>query len=163
MSFNNCQWVELRFCIIVASQLTVAACRMPALRHTEGYRRSLDMKSQFEKVISCIDQMATDQRDLDGERDCFHYFRRKISHLQKWFERQTKADSSLDPVHAGESIGAEQGAVSNLPVASDLHGVLSASASGQPASDTMILTDESFGTWANPYSYDICFDNMMMD
>lgn len=82
-AFNNTQWVQMAFCILVASRQVVAASSMgkaALLPQIHTWPETL------EKLRQRLEALSTDQVDLDGERDVFVDFEKRVSRIQGWFD-----------------------------------------------------------------------------
>ncbi|KAJ5242080.1 uncharacterized protein N7469_000407 [Penicillium citrinum] len=82
-AFNNTQWVQMALCILVASRQVVAASSMgkaALLPQIHTWPETL------EKLRQRLEALSTDQVDLDGERDVFVDFEKRVSRIQGWFD-----------------------------------------------------------------------------
>ena len=76
VGFNNTQWVQMAFALLVAYRYTVAASKQ------EQTAAFLDTLS---KLRSRIGVLSTSDVDLNGTRDVFFNFRNRVIRIQNWF------------------------------------------------------------------------------
>ncbi|KAE8424015.1 hypothetical protein BDV36DRAFT_4929 [Aspergillus pseudocaelatus] len=93
-AFNNTQWVQMAFCILVASRQVVAASRMgkaTLLPQIHTWPETL------EKLRQRLEALSTTQVDLDGDRDVFNEFEKRVCRIQGWFDRNFDNSESAFP------------------------------------------------------------------
>ncbi|KAE8142897.1 hypothetical protein BDV38DRAFT_277710 [Aspergillus pseudotamarii] len=86
-AFNNTQWVQMAFCILVASRQVVAASRMGKAALLP---QSCMWSETLEKLRQRLGALSTTQVDLDGGRDVFVDFEKRVSRIQGWFDRNVQ-------------------------------------------------------------------------
>lgn len=77
VGFNNTQWVQIGFALLVAYRHTVIASK------PEQTFAFLDTLSKLE---SRVGGLSTEEVDANGKRDVFFDFRRRVVQIQKWFD-----------------------------------------------------------------------------
>lgn len=134
VGFNNTQWVQIGFALLVAYRHTVAASKP---HQTAAF---LDILS---KLRSRVGALSTSDVDMKGARDVFFDFRNRIIQIEKWLGRHDRQEdnshgeekfedfqhaSCLEPTHFDGFMGAAQaehidGSLGNLfsSSAEDLH------------------------------------------
>ncbi|KAB8277404.1 hypothetical protein BDV30DRAFT_234736 [Aspergillus minisclerotigenes] len=83
-TFNNTQWVQMAFCILVASRQVVAASRMGKAALVPQIHA---WPETLEKLRQRLGALSTTQVDLNGDRDVFVDFEKRVSRIQGWFNR----------------------------------------------------------------------------
>ncbi|KOC13312.1 alkaline D-peptidase [Aspergillus flavus AF70] len=83
-TFNNTQWVQMAFCILVASRQVVAASRMGKAALVPQIHA---WPETLEKLRQRLGALSTTQVDLNGDRDVFVDFENRVSRIQGWFNR----------------------------------------------------------------------------
>lgn len=83
-TFNNTQWVQMAFCILVASRQVVAASRMEKAALVPQIHA---WPETLEKLRQRLGALSTTQVDLNGDRDVFVDFENRVSRIQGWFNR----------------------------------------------------------------------------
>ncbi|OGM47925.1 hypothetical protein ABOM_002737 [Aspergillus bombycis] len=103
--FNNTQWVQMAFCILVACRQIVAASRM-------GKAALLPQSRTWPETLGKLRQrlaaLSTTQVDLDGDRDVFVNFEKRVSRIQGWFDRNLESPETTYPstsLAAGQDVG----------------------------------------------------------
>lgn len=81
VGFNNTQWVQIGFALLVAYRHTVIASK------PEQTFAFLDTLSKLE---SRVGGLSTEEVDANGKRDVFFDFRRRVVQIQKWFDGPNK-------------------------------------------------------------------------
>ncbi|BCS25703.1 uncharacterized protein APUU_50414S [Aspergillus puulaauensis] len=77
VGFNNTQWVQIGFALLVAYRHTVIASKPD---QTFAF---LDTLSKLESRVGAL---STEEVDANGKRDVFFDFRRRVVQIQKWFD-----------------------------------------------------------------------------
>ncbi|KAB8226356.1 hypothetical protein BDV33DRAFT_226852 [Aspergillus novoparasiticus] len=104
-TFNNTQWVQMAFCILVASRQVVAASRMgkaALLPQIHTWPETL------EKLRQRLGALSTTQVDRDGDRDVFVDFEKRVSRIQGWFNRNFgNSEATFPPrgIVGGQAVG----------------------------------------------------------
>lgn len=93
-AFNNTQWVQMAFCILVASRQFVAASRMGKAALIP---QSRTWPEALEKLRQRLGALSTTQVDLDGDRDVFADFEKRVCRIQGWFDRNFDSSEATFP------------------------------------------------------------------
>lgn len=97
MAFNNTEWVQLGFALIVATKFPVAGTAKFISRETMNPRRSLDISSMLQRCVLRTRALISPHLDDDGERDVFYHYEKRARALQCWFEKQSLEQPVLPP------------------------------------------------------------------
>ncbi|KAE8371317.1 hypothetical protein BDV26DRAFT_276362 [Aspergillus bertholletiae] len=105
MAFNNTQWIQMAFCILVACRKVVAASRMGQIALLP---QSRTWSETLGKLRQRLGALSTTQVDQDGDRDVFTDFENRISRMQGWFDRNLEDSDARDPslsLAEGQDVG----------------------------------------------------------
>ncbi|KAL4786040.1 hypothetical protein BJX76DRAFT_139919 [Aspergillus varians] len=75
VGFNNTQWVQMAFALLVAYRLTVAESKPD---------KTATFLETLSKVQSRVGALSTSDVDMHGARDVFFDFRNRVVRIQKW-------------------------------------------------------------------------------
>ena len=101
MTFNNTEWVQLGFALIVASKFSVAGKAQFVSAQTMSLRRSLDILGVLKQTILRTRALISSNLDADGERAVFFHYEKRAMTLQCWPQRELSEQPELltDSVH----------------------------------------------------------------
>ena len=88
VTFNNTEWVQLGFTLIVASNFSVAGTAQSVSAETMSLRRSLDISGILKQTILRTRTLISSNLDADGERDAFYHYEKRARTLQCWLQRK---------------------------------------------------------------------------
>lgn len=97
MAFNNTEWVQLGFALIVASRFSVAGTKKSVSHDTMSMRQSLDMSGVLKQSILRLGGLISPRSDINGERDVFYHYEKRARNLQCWFEKHCLKQPMLLP------------------------------------------------------------------
>ena len=97
MTFNNTEWNQLGFALIVASKFSVARTAQSVSAETMGLRRSLDISGILEQTIIRDRASKGSKWDADGERDIFYHYGKRAVTLQYWLRKEFSEQPELLP------------------------------------------------------------------
>ncbi|EFE44817.1 hypothetical protein TRV_00368 [Trichophyton verrucosum HKI 0517] len=124
-SFNNTEWVQIGFALIVACRLAgTAPTAEPAVfrRHKESLSNTLT------KLKMRVSELSTDMVDFNGDKDVFTDYVDRVARLQVWLDtRLEKTGSSgiINNAASGELRTIEgTPSLENQPLAADASGVM---------------------------------------
>ncbi|KAF7588572.1 hypothetical protein BBP40_005491 [Aspergillus hancockii] len=80
--FNNTQWVQMAFCLLVASRQIVVASRM---RPTALLSRTDAWLETVASLRERVGSLSTTEVDMNCDRDVFFDFEKRVSRIQGWF------------------------------------------------------------------------------
>lgn len=92
-AFNNTQWVQIGFAMLVGSKLIYLACSTPALG-TAVAQRKISWLSTLEQMRLRVNALSISEEGRKGSENVFHYFQARVVYIQKWFNRQS-ADTAV--------------------------------------------------------------------
>lgn len=96
-AFNNTQWMQLGFAMLVASRLLVGVSSLNLrIRAAEMAQRRVSWSNTLEQCRTRVDTLSTSQVDLNGDRDVFHNFRQRVIRIQKWVGEASENAASFD-------------------------------------------------------------------
>ncbi|DAA75819.1 TPA_exp: hypothetical protein A8136_1541 [Trichophyton benhamiae CBS 112371] len=123
--FNNTEWVQIGFALIVACRLaSTAHAAEPAVfrRHTESLSNTLT------KLKMRVSELSTDTVDLNGDKDVFTNYVDRVARLQVWLDTRLEKTGSSDIINntASGELRTIEGTPSleNQPLAADASGVM---------------------------------------
>jgi hypothetical protein len=76
VGFNNTQWVQIAFALVVAYRHTVAASKPD---------QTAALLDTLSKLRSRVEALSTSDVDMNGARDVFFNFRNRVVRIQDWF------------------------------------------------------------------------------
>ncbi|KAL2825081.1 hypothetical protein BDW59DRAFT_172572 [Aspergillus cavernicola] len=98
VGFNNTQWVQVGFALLVAYRHTVAASKPD---QTAAF---LDTLSKLQARVGAL---STSEVDANGARDVFFDFRNRVVQIQKWFAKlNNREEDNSDNSRSQESFQA---------------------------------------------------------
>ncbi|KAE8405050.1 hypothetical protein BDV37DRAFT_246275 [Aspergillus pseudonomiae] len=100
--FNNTQWVQMAFCILVACRQIVAASRMGKAALIPQSRTWPETLGRLRQRLAAL---STPQVDLDGDRDVFVDFEKRVARIQGWFSYHFESPETTYP---SQSLAARQ-------------------------------------------------------
>ena len=116
LGFNNTQWIQDGFCLLVACKLYIAAAKSPFARDTKQVRDLLDLSEALSTRYRRTEQLSTRQADEEGDRDVFYHYAQRGKKLKSWFDRNHDVEnSSSKETEITDLTAAEQSVTWNTP------------------------------------------------
>ena len=97
MTFNNTEWVQLGFALIVASNFSVTWTAQCISAETMSIRRSLDISGILKQTIPRTRTLMSSSLDAGGERDVFCHYEKCASTLLCWPQNKVSEQPKLLP------------------------------------------------------------------
>ncbi|KAJ5150701.1 uncharacterized protein N7500_010890 [Penicillium coprophilum] len=116
VGFNNTQWVQIAFALLVAYRHTVAASKLD---------QTAALLDTLSKLKTRVGALSTSDVDMNGARDVFYNFRNRIVQIENWLGRHGRQGDNahgevsledfqptayLEPTHFDGLIGAAEAA-----------------------------------------------------
>ncbi|EED15032.1 conserved hypothetical protein [Talaromyces stipitatus ATCC 10500] len=95
-AFNNTQWVQLGFAVLIASKLLVSVSSNSDRRAAEMAQRRVSWSNILKQCRLRVENLSTSQVDSNGDRDVFHNFRQRVVRIQNWIDEVSERVASQD-------------------------------------------------------------------
>lgn len=138
LGFNNLQWMQLGFSLIVACKLCVAGTAPMVFQESKGIRNLLDMPSVLNDCITRVETLTSQEVDHEGDRDVFYHYCLRGKKLQKWFEKSYIRDETANSVVGAINGRPQPGMTSSIEI--------DAVPQLDPQNTNKTQLDQSFGT-----------------
>lgn len=133
VGFNNTQWVQIGFALLVTYRHTVAASKPD---QTAAFRDTLS------KLKSRVGALTTLDVDMNGARDAFFDFGKRVAHIENWLAGDGRQEENS---HSNESFEEFQHTVCLEPTHFDgLMGAVEAEHLDIPFGNSFSASDEDF-------------------
>ncbi|KAJ5963507.1 uncharacterized protein N7479_003383 [Penicillium vulpinum] len=86
VGFNNTQWVQMAFALLVVYRYTATACKPD---QTTAFLDTLS------KLRSRVEALSTSDVDMNGARDAFFDFRNRIVQIENWLGANDRQEENL--------------------------------------------------------------------
>lgn len=121
VGFNNTQWVQIGFALLVTYRHTVAASKPD---QTSAFRDTLS------KLRSRVGALTTPDVDINGARDAFFDFGKRVAQIENWLAGDGRQEDNshnnesfedfqntvcLEPMHFGGFMGAVEAEHLDIP------------------------------------------------
>ncbi|KAL3476520.1 hypothetical protein BJX99DRAFT_270504 [Aspergillus californicus] len=95
VGFNNTQWVQIGFALLIAYRQTATASKPD---QTAAFRGILS------KIASRVGSLCTSDVDMNGARDVFFDFQRRVVQIQRWTDRLHEKQQDNNHAQCPESL-----------------------------------------------------------
>lgn len=93
LAFNNSEWVQIGFVLIVGSRLSLVVTEDPIYHEAQNIQQSLDMANVLKQAVVRARSLRMSALDTNMEKDIFKYEQR-VRDIQCWFEKHSAMEST---------------------------------------------------------------------
>lgn len=116
ITFNNSEWIQMGFALIVAAKLSLAAAEPNFTRVTASLRESLHVSAVLKQAIERMSHLKNASADTHSDTDPFSRFEERIQSLQRWYDGQPGSDT--EGTGQGGALDKNLGQDSGMPLQS---------------------------------------------
>ncbi|EFQ99999.1 hypothetical protein MGYG_03007 [Nannizzia gypsea CBS 118893] len=92
-SFNNTEWVQIGFALIIACRL---AAKAPIAEPAVFRQHKESLSNTLMRLKLRVSELSTDMVDMNGDRDVFSNYIDRVARLQAWLDKRLEKTDSSD-------------------------------------------------------------------